>query len=347
MKQPNGTERSAQPGAAARVQRRRQSSGPNRLDAVLAEDQAWEDDVRQQADQALAALRLGRLWTTIATGCLYVVGSGLLVYLIYYVVRYGGSMGQTLLGHTEQPTVANQSLAIIGQRLVAVSWPIILMFSLALACVFFALMLQRRSGQAFEANLASISRVRREATGRIARSPGLTQHLAGSLGALRHTLSWSLWVSKTLFIVGLVLFLIVLGQVLAGSSVGPAVVGLSAAAVAALAAAGVTGLHRRLAAALVRMTELEAVLDGYTREASIVEEYLYQVIEHYRAVREPTEARDAVERGVEQLASLLARAARHIGEVEASEGRERRVGSIPVDMRRPADGLVRPVDPRH
>src|SRR5438128_2298946 len=83
----------------SRGQRAEQTKPPSSaLDAVLAMDRVWRDEVARQADAALGMLRILRRWTWVVTGAFFAIGTGLLLYLPYYVIRNAGSMGTQIMG---------------------------------------------------------------------------------------------------------------------------------------------------------------------------------------------------------------------------------------------------------
>jgi hypothetical protein len=275
-------------------------------------DREWRDEVARQADAALGVLGILRRWIWVVSGACFVIGTGLLLYLPYYVVRKAGSMGTQIMGPRGGSLGASGALVLLAERLAAVSWPILLIFGLAVTCLALGLQIQRRGAEVFESTAGTIGRVRRQAPLGIARSPDPNHALEDTARGARQALTWSLWVSRTLFIVGLALFIIGAGGAVFGGHIDALVATLCVSSVASIASAALTSPRRGMVASLVRLTQLQAVLAGYSREASIIEEHLYQVMEHYREIRDPAGARDEVGRGVAQIASLLAGAAESI-----------------------------------
>jgi hypothetical protein len=236
------------------------------------------------------------------------VALGLLAYLIYYVLRYVGPLGAALTSAGAGPAPAEGGVLGLAQPLIALAWPMLLVFGLAVASVWFAMHLQQRTALLFDSTLERLDRVRRQAAIGIARSEDPNDVLDETVRGARRALGWSVWMGRSLYLCGLGLFVVAMGAVLLRDQVDGLTVALASVSLAVLIAASLTSTHRSLARAVERVTYLETALVGYRREASIVEDYLYLVLERASLTGDFGGAREAVEHGVDQLAALLAEA---------------------------------------
>ena len=121
-----------------------------------------------------------------------------------------------------------------------------------------------------------------------------------------------LWISRALFLVGIILFIGFL-LALAFNSENRALTGTSiASSIIAFAGAAFFNPEQRIGANLANVTKLEAILGGYTRQASVLEEYLFRTMEHYEESGQPESANRMVLEGVDRLSQVLDMAVKSI-----------------------------------
>jgi hypothetical protein len=226
---------------------------------------------------------------TLAQGYFYLVACGLLAMVVFMIWQR-----QADLRFIEDVTAASIFTA---------TFPFIVTFlGLALG-VSLALLIQGRSGRHFNSSLEQISRLRREGSLANSRSMALTQILEETLANARQAFAMQLWISRVLFVVGIVL---VFGFILSLFGSNPLVSGGSiATAVLALGAAALFNPQRQIGSDLANVTQLEAILGGYIRQASLLEEHLYQVMEAHADSGHPETAHDVIVSGVERLTKVL------------------------------------------
>ena len=192
----------------------------------------------------------------------------------------------------------------------ATSFPFIVAFLSTAMCVSLALLIQGRSGTHFSKSLDQVSRLRREGSSANSRSMALTQILEETLANARQAFAMQLWISRVLFVVGIVLvftfILSLLGNnpLVSGGSIGTAVLALGAAAL--------FNPQRQIGSDLANVTQLEAILGGYIRQASLLEEHLYQVMEAHADSGHPEEASEEIMNGVDRLGRVLNAAVKSI-----------------------------------
>jgi hypothetical protein len=85
-------------------------------------------------------------------------------------------------------------------------------------------------------------------------------------------------------------------------------------AVLSFAAAALLNPQRQIGSDLANVTQLEAILGGYTRQAALIEEYVYDVIAEFRDRQKTDHASETVWEGVDRLSDVLRSAVRSIDE---------------------------------
>jgi hypothetical protein len=81
--------------------------------------------------------------------------------------------------------------------------------------------------------------------------------------------------------------------------------GTGIGSLAAFVAAALFNPQKQIGSDLANVTQLEAILGGYIRQASVIEEHIYQVMEHCRYAHMPEKATEAVMKGVAELGAVL------------------------------------------
>jgi len=237
-----------------------------------------------------------------------------LAVVCYFVfVRYNESIYSLLFAADVGET---GSWTEIQQTLVALAAPVVIALLISGVCVALAMLLQRRARQEFAASMASFSRMARE--GRLVdpRSRGLTQILEETLANARQAFSMQLWISRTLFIVGIVMVFCFMATLIAGNSY--AIGGTILSALLAFTGAALLNPQRQIANDLANVTQLEAILGGYVRQAAVLEDHLYRLMEDPRMT---VEGKDKlITDGVQQLNASLSSAVQAIDDhVEAGD----------------------------
>jgi uncharacterized protein (DUF486 family) len=234
---------------------------------------------------------------------IYLVAAALLLVAIYFLYRFG--------------TDLNLSIGFRGystSTLIALSMPIIYAIAGACVCVGLATFIQSRNVKDFSNSLDQVSRLRREGTSSDTRSRALTQVLEETLLNAKQAFSMQLWISRALFLVGVLLFISFL-LALAFNSENRALTGTSiASSIIAFAGAAFFNPEQRIGANLANVTKLEAILGGYTRQASVLEEYLFRTMDRYEEIGQPESANGMVLVGVDRLSEILDTAVRSISD---------------------------------
>jgi hypothetical protein len=194
--------------------------------------------------------------------------------------------------------------------IVSTTFPFLVAFTSTMLCVALALLIQGRSSAHFNNSLEQVSRMRREGTTSNTRAMALTQILEETLANARQAFSMQLWISRVLFIVGIVL---VFAFVLSLFGNNPWVsTGSIVTSILALAAAALFNPQRQIGSDLANVTQLEAILGGYIRQATMLEEHIHQVMEACAERGRPDEANESVLAGVDRLSKVLATAVKSI-----------------------------------
>jgi hypothetical protein len=235
---------------------------------------------------------------------IYFAAAALLAVMVYYLLRFGVYLDPLYTGDRTYPP----------EVLVAMSLPIMYCIGGACICVALAILIQSRNVRDFSSSLDQVSRLRREGTTSDTRSRALTQVLEETLVNAKQAFSMQLWISRALFVVGVALFLVFL-LVLAFFNENRALTGTSvASSIIAFAGAAFFNPEQRIGANLANVTKLEAILGGYTRQASVLEEHLYRMMEHCEEAGKPESANDIVLAGVDKLSDVLDTTVRSISE---------------------------------
>jgi hypothetical protein len=245
--------------------------------------------LERQMDTAVREMGMRARTNTLVQGYFYLVAVGLLAMVVYMVWAKQADL--------------RFSSDVSALSVFRASFPFIVVFLSTALCVSLALLIQGRSGTHFNTSLDQISRLRREGTSANSRSMALTQILEETLANARQAFAMQLWISRVLFVVGIFL---VFGFILSLFGNNPLVSGGSiATAVLALGAAALFNPQRQIGSDLANVTQLEAILGGYIRQASLLEEHLYQVMEAHADSGHPEEASDVIMTGVDRLGKVL------------------------------------------
>jgi hypothetical protein len=249
--------------------------------------------LEEQMRAALRAMNIRIQINTLIQAYFYgvaVAALGLVLFMLYKEVGPLGDMSAT--------------------SIVSATFPFLVAFTSTMLCVALALLIQGRSSAHFNNSLEQVSRMRREGTTSNTRAMALTQILEETLANARQAFSMQLWISRILFIVGIVL---VFAFVLSLFGNNPWVsTGSIVTSILALAAAALFNPQRQIGSDLANVTQLEAILGGYIRQATMLEEHIYQVMEACAERGYPDEANESVLAGVDRLSKVLATAVKSI-----------------------------------
>jgi hypothetical protein len=111
-----------------------------------------------------------------------------------------------------------------------------------------------------------------------------------------------LWVSRTLFVVGLGLLATAVSNAVISSGVNQLNVTLGAGSLLSIFASAVLTTEKKIGSHLVNITQVETVVMSYTREVSLLEEFVYQVLDSART--DPATAKATVAATLEELKNL-------------------------------------------
>jgi hypothetical protein len=251
----------------------------------------------QQVKAAVASLRLNLAMNTWARFGFYLAAItflALLIWVIYvrfdqmFVVKEGASLSANL----------------------AASLPLLILLLCTGVCVGLAILIQNRNGSEFSKALDQVSRLRREGSAATSRSLALTQILEETLANARQAFSMQLWISRVLFMLGVGLILSFIVSLFGNN---PWVSGGSVVtSILAFGASALLNPQRQISADLANVTQLEAILGGYVRQASMLEEHIYQIMETSQDAGTPGSAHQFVKEGVSQLTGILQNAVKSI-----------------------------------
>jgi hypothetical protein len=276
-----------------------------------ADESEWKQTLKQQTDEAFRALRWNRRLNSVISVLFLVIGITLLGVLTRYIVTHSDPMANLLLRvrfEGGQGLSVQDVTPMYIERVFAVTWPIVLQAIVAVGSVLFALRIHRKSVATFQEGLEGVSRLRREAAVGVPRSRALTDVLEETLKNAKQAFSVSLWISRTLFVVGLALLVTVFIQSIARNELDLVTGALATGSVISLIASWLTRPQRDIATDLGNITQLQAILASYTRQAALLEEHVYQVLEHYRRIGDPEGASESVTKGTTRLSAVLAKA---------------------------------------
>lgn len=274
----------------------------------------------RQLDAAIMSMRRNLAITTAARAVFYVLAAGLIVIVGYFVaIRFDGFVSAVLDAR------GNPDGRYFWKTLLAIGTPVLIGLVSAGICVALALLIQNRGNTELQRALDHISRMAREGSVAESRSRALTQILEETLLNARQAFTLQLWISRVLFGVGIILLFTFIGSLFVDNTVftGGAVL----SSVLSFAAAALFNPQRQIGSDLANITQLEAILGGYTRQAALIEDYVVDVISECRDRQRPGEARGTVWEGVEHLTSVLRSAVRaiddHVQAEDSVSSRER------------------------
>lgn len=278
---------------------------PEKTQAALKE---WRDTLKTQTNLALQSLARNNFYNTIIGIYFYTIAVILLAFVVYFIYSNGSKIVELVIGF-----IINRSSYVDFEPLLAsIFFVVTLAIGMAIICVVFALVLQSRSNHEFKQALEGVSRLRREAEVGVSRSRALTQVLEETLANARQAFSLQLWISKTLFVVGLGLLVALVLYAIIWGNIDMLSASFGGGSVLSLIAATLTNPHRNIETYLSNVTQLEAILAGYTRQANILEEHIYQVMEYWRFKDDPTQAQDVIMKDIEKLSNVLEEAIKKI-----------------------------------
>lgn len=289
-----------------------------------------------QLNAAVISMRQNMRINTMVRAWFYLLAVALLALVVYIIWRQQEFF--LFIGPGE---------AAVQDGMIAMALPLLAIVLIAAVCVALALLIQNRGVSEFAKSLDQVSRLRREGTAANSRSLALTQILEETLSNARQAFSMQLWISRVLFVVGIVLVFTFIVSLIGNDPwvSGGAVV----TSILALAGSALLNPQRQIGADLANVTQLEAILGGYIRQASMLEEHIYQVMETSSEAGTPWSANSLVLSGVDRLSSVLKSAVKAIDDqIHASDrvsGREvwlwRQVASSNGDSSRNETDLSR------
>jgi hypothetical protein len=272
--------------------------------------------LEDQMKVALISLRLNAGINTTARVLFYLIATGLLCLVGWMLYRSFDRFVYVMLDVIGRPGAAEQQVSTFLQTLLALSLPLAYATIAAGLCIGAAMAIQYRGVKEFVRSLEQVSRLRRE--GADSRTRGLTQILEETLANARQAFSLQLWISRALFLVGISLLVAFFVSLALGDTVMSGSSGIGS--LAAFVAAAIFNPQKQIGSDLANVTQLEAILGGYIRQASVLEEHLYQVMEQARYAGMPERATQTVKDGVRELTTVLSAAVDSIQDkVEAGD----------------------------
>jgi len=254
-----------------------------------------------QQDAAVASLKRNLALTTAMRAVFYLLSALILLVVIYYIaIRFDELVDVLLRDRGSTETV------------LAVSTPVVIGLVAAIICAGLALLVQERGNAEFRRALEAMGRLAREGSAVDSRSRALTQILEETLVNARQAFTLQLWISRVLFGTGIVLLFTFVVSLFIGNALFTG--GAAGSAVLSFAAAALFNPQRQIGSDLANVTQLEAILGGYTRQAALIEEHVYDVMVNCRDQMAAHDASPTVWAGIDRLSSVLQGAVRAIDE---------------------------------
>jgi hypothetical protein len=254
--------------------------------------------------EALSSLKMNTKINTVARAFFYLIAVASLAAAVYFVFTRFDSFVNLIQGSAN--AVDNAEL----WRLIAIGVPVLLASLNVLVCVSVAILIQNRSNTEYSRSIAQASRLMRESPLVPGRSLALTQILEETLANAKQAFKIQLWISKLLFAAGVLLLFVFVGSLFFSSALASG--GAAVTSLLAFVAAALLNPQRQIRTDLATVTQLAAILAGYTRQAAIIEEHLYGIMSDKPET--PEEIDSNVYLGVEKLDLVLRSAMRSISE---------------------------------
>jgi hypothetical protein len=256
-------------------------------------------------DGALLSLRRNLALNTIARGFFYLAAAASLVVAIYFVFARFDSFVRLIL--SSQNAVDDRQL---WRSLIAIGVPIFLALLNIVVCVSVAVFIQNKSSAESAKGIAQASRLMRESPLVPSRSLALTQILEETLANARQAFTIQLWISKFLFSAGIALLFVFVGSLFFSDIVASS--GAAVTSLLAFVAAALLNPQRQIRTDLATVTQLAAILAAYTRQATVIEEHLYGLMNDPQ--KDPLAIGRSVYEGVDKLEAVLRSAMQSISE---------------------------------
>jgi hypothetical protein len=250
-------------------------SGPGLADARPGNDRSRRKQPRasDRGDEALAVLRdaiATDRWLNFAVRG--VLASFALIVLAL-AARYTWVHGDSMVEVLQRPRDSSDDL---GDRLLALTTPVLLLIALALIAGVAALVVHSRGMEETYRVIDSINRIRREDEVAVS-ARGLTHSFEEKLHNASRAFSVLLWFGRTLFIVCLGLFSAALVQAMT-SGVDVVTVALGATSITGTLLGVATGLPAALTRQLADVLQLQSIVTGCDRQMSLLESHAFSVM---------------------------------------------------------------------
>jgi hypothetical protein len=312
---------------------------------------AWKASVRKQTDEAsLAMARNSRLnfWVRLT---LYLLSAAALILALIYVADRGNTIVGTLLDSQAGKDDFNEG------KLLTLIIPPALYLVLFLITLVGALLIQTRGLSDLEQGLQAISRLRREAEAGVSRTRPLTHIVEEFVSNARSAFRLQLWLSRTFFVVGVVLlFTAIIQGIVEGVNWGTAT--LAAGSFLALILGNLAAAAKDVGDRLGDLTQMQLVVASSTRQVDVLEEHMYKVLELMdRGLGTPEDSQRILDEEIERISELVGEALHLIqiyAEPAGSAGTQleqvlkfrRGGGARPGEPRPPADEPLPPTEVR-
>jgi type IV secretory pathway TrbD component len=258
----------------------------------------WRGLLKKESQTAFLWLRLNAALNFVIRIALYGMGIFFLYQIIIYVLNRADPMVEELLNAVK---FSNEfDFTLIGKSAAAVTWPVAILVGLAAFCIILGLFIQRRSNAEFERGQEVVGRLRRDSVG-VPRARALSNVLEETLLNSKRAFTVQIWLSRTLFLSGIVLLgAFVLNGIAKGDAFMTTAFGLGS--LGAIASAAVLNAGGKVGTHLADVTQLQMIVIGSMRQVGLLEEHVYHLLEAKRA--SPEEATGAVTNSVNQLATI-------------------------------------------
>ena len=262
---------------------------------------------------ALQSMKRNMAMNTTVRTLFYVGAAGALIFIGFVLSTRFDRFIQTMVNASASDGVK------IFSTVLSLTLPLLLAAAGAALCVLAAITIQSRGNAEFAKAHAQISRSIRESPLAPSRSLALTQILEETLANARRAFGIQIWISRVLFGSGVALLFVFVGSLFFGSTLVSG--GAAVTSLLALVSAALLNPQRQIRSDLANVTQLGVILAGYTRQASIIEDYLYQAVIS-GAAHQPTTFYQGVDRLQKALEQTVQGISRHVMAPDEVSGRE-------------------------
>lgn len=275
---------------------RRRPRPPKSPDAVAPPagvDANWQAVVKRETEYAFRAVKRHEMLDLAAGAALFAVALAAFSIAVGYTIIRGDDMVGVLLN--------DERLGQVDERILALTLPVLLLFVLGAAAFAGSWLLHARAIRDFAGNMEGVSRLRREADVGVSRTRTATHALEEYYNNARRAFRMQLWLSRTLFVVCLVLFGLAVTDAIV-REVDLATLALGGGSVLSILLASATGVTTRIGSHLADATQVHLVVGGAARRVTVTEDHVYRALEK---CKDPADATAIVEDGTARIGQIV------------------------------------------